>query len=392
MSQHEQKSPNDIPDLMDPSVGNRYMADGEADGLEPLVPLDFTKVNDFDELLRAMSSTAFGGRNLGEAADVLAAMIADPDCSVVLTLSGAMTVAKMNLIITEMIERGWVQAIVSTGALITHGLVELTGMTHYKAVAEVDDEELYEKGYNRVYDTYEMEKNLNDLAGILRDVFDTMPEGERFGSYELLARIGEYLAKPGRRGILASAYRCGVPVYIPAFIDSELALDLGTWIVGRKLKANPNMPVEQAVAEMRSDFDPFRDLSHYVRIVSGSPKLGIFTIGGGAPRNWAQQAPPFIDIINHALDVNQRLNRFAYGVRICPEPAHFGGLSGCTYSEGVSWGKFVPPREGGRYAEVLTDATMVWPLLAKGVAQRLEKTGRKPAWPKLDLDYCRPRG
>ena len=389
MSQHQK--PHEVPDLMDPSVGNRLMADGAEDGLEPLEPLDLSNIGDFDDLLRAMSKTAFGGRNLGEAADVLAAMVADPDCTVILTLSGAMTVAKMNLVITEMIERGWVQAIVSTGALITHGLVELTGMTHYKATRDVSDAELYEKGYNRVYDTYEMEKNLNDLAGILRDVFDTLPEGQRWGSYELLARIGEFLAKPGRRGILASAWRHGVPVYIPAFIDSELALDVGTWLIGKALKADPEKPVEDHIAEMSSDYDAYRDLSHYVRIVTRSPKLGIFTIGGGAPRNWAQQAPPFIDIINNALDVNQRLNRFSYGLRICPEPAHFGGLSGCTYSEGVSWGKFVPASEGGMWAEVLCDATLVWPLLAKGVAQRLDKAGKKAAWPKLDLDYCRPK-
>ncbi len=131
-------------DLMDPSVGNRFMADGAEDGLVPLEALDVTRINDFDEMFDAMTRTAFGGRNLGEAADVLEAMITDPDCAVVLTLSGAMTVAKMNLVITEMVERGWVQAVVSTGALITHGLVELTGMTHYKATREMNDEELYE--------------------------------------------------------------------------------------------------------------------------------------------------------------------------------------------------------------------------------------------------------
>lgn len=372
-------------DLMDPEVGNRYMADGAADGLIPLEPLDLNKIDTFDEMLTAMARTAFGGRNLGEAAEVLEAMVTDGEASVILTLSGAMTVAKMNLVITEMIERGWVQAIVSTGALITHGLVELAGMTHYKAVGPQDDEALYEKGYNRVYDTYEMEKNLNDLAGILREVFDSMPRGQRYGSYELLNRIGAFLAKPGRRGILASAYRMGVPVYIPAFIDSELALDVATWLVGRDLKENPGKDVAEAMGNIVSDFDPFRDLSHYIKIITDSPTLGIFTIGGGAPRNWAQQAPPFIDIINHALEVNQRLNRFKYGLRICPEPAHFGGLSGCTYSEGVSWGKFVPPHEGGRFSEVLTDATMVWPMLTKAVMQRMERKGLSPASPKLTL-------
>ncbi|MCX8064056.1 MAG: deoxyhypusine synthase family protein, partial [Candidatus Hydrogenedentes bacterium] len=63
---------------------------------------------------------------------------------------------------------------------------------------------------------------------------------------------------------------------------------------------------------------------------------------------------------------------FQYGVRICPEPVHWGGLSGCTYSEGVSWGKFVSYEEGGRYAEVLCDATVVFPLLMKAIFEELD--------------------
>ena len=90
-------------------------------------------------------------------------------------------------------------------------------------------------------------------------------------------------------------------------------------------------------------------------------------------------------MLNTALGSSLRMNRFRYGVRICPEPPHWGGLSGCTYSEGVSWGKFLPPAEGGRYAEVHADATTVWPLLVKGVGQRLDKAGRAAARPPVTL-------
>ena len=75
---------------------------------------------------------------------------------------------------------------------------------------------------------------------------------------------------------------------------------------------------------------------------------------------------------NHRLDLGVTPPRYLYAVRICPEPAHWGGLSGCTYTEGVSWGKFVPPAEGGRFAEVFADATTVWPLLIKAVLEQLE--------------------
>jgi deoxyhypusine synthase len=97
------------------------------------------------------------------------------------------------------------------------------------------------------------------------------------------------------------------------------------------------------------------------------------TIGGGVPRNWAQQVAPYVDVAGQRLGARLCLPRFQYGVRICPEPVHWGGLSGCTYAEGVSWGKFVPPSEGGRYAEVYADATIALPLLMKAVFEELDR-------------------
>ena len=115
------------------------------------------------------------------------------------------------------------------------------------------------------------------------------------------------------------------------------------------------------------------DLGAYAQKALAAPKLGIFTVGGGVPRNWAQQVAPYLELLHSRLNLDLPEVRFHYGVRLCPEPAHWGGLSGCTFKEGVSWGKFVSPEDGGRYAEVLCDATIAWPLLLKGVSQRLDK-------------------
>ena len=115
-------------------------------------------------------------------------------------------------------------------------------------------------------------------------------------------------------------------------------------------------------------------------------RFGIFTIGGGVPRNWAQQVAPYLDLIRYHIvdkedaskylltDTNSPYNKpFSYAVRICPEPVHWGGLSGCTYSESVSWGKIIPKSKGGKYAEVFCDATIAWPIIIKAVMERLEK-------------------
>jgi deoxyhypusine synthase len=339
------------------------LADGVSDGLVPLTSLDLGKVASVDDLVRGMSGTSFGGRAIGEAADVLEVMVRDPECFVTVTLSGAMTVAKMGLVLCDMIEAGWVQAVVSTGALMAHGFVEATGRNHFKVDPSIPDEVYYEKGYDRVYDTLELEQNLDDVEEIVRPVLMGWDPAVAMSSAGFHSELGKYLHDhvPGR-GILRSAWLKGVPVYVPAFTDSELGLDVALQIQRAKHAGTP--PIR---------YDGFLDLEDFKERILLAERAGIFTIGGGVPRNWAQQIGPYLEITRKRLGFDVPLRRFTYGVRICPEPAHWGGLSGCTYTEGVSWGKFVPLSEGGRYAEALVDATVGWPLVVKAVAERCAK-------------------
>ncbi len=348
----------------------REFHDGSKDGLVALESLDLDQVRSFAGLLRAMSRTAFSGRSLGEALDVTLAMVRDPKCKVVLTLSGAMTIAKMGKVIAKMIDTGMVQAIVSTGALVAHGISEAVGNVHYRHDPRMSDEELFAKGYNRVYDTLEMEANLNYVEEFVSRAFDELGPERELSSHLLCRTIGELLDRePDAEGVLRSAYRKNVPVFIPAFTDSELGLDLAIWALRRAQRRGVTDPIKMLDDVPR--FNPFLDLNAFARFAASTERTGIFTVGGGVPRNWAQEVGPFIDIINHRLGLKLLPSRYRYGVRICPEPAHWGGLSGCTYSEGVSWGKFLPPAEGGRFAEVFADATTVWPLLIKGVLEEL---------------------
>jgi deoxyhypusine synthase len=348
----------------------RNLHDGREDGLQPLESLDLDEVKSFSGLLRAMAKTAFSGRALGEAFDVTLAMVKDPDCKVVMTLSGAMTIAKMGKIISKMIDTGMVHAIVSTGALMAHGLSEAVGLTHYRHDPRMSDEVLFAKGYNRVYDTLEMEKNLNYVEAFTARALARIGPDEEFSSESICRLLGQVLAEdPDGSGVLRSAYLNNVPIYIPAFTDSELGLDLATWTM-KHAQAHGARGVDEIFDQMPR-FSAFRDLSSFAKLTLSAKRLGIFTIGGGVPRNWAQEIGPFIDITNHRLGLDLKPPRYSYAVRICPEPVHWGGLSGCTYSEGVSWGKFVPAAQGGRFAEVFAEATTVWPLLVKGVLEEL---------------------
>ena len=101
------------------------------------------------------------------------------------------------------------------------------------------------------------------------------------------------------------------------------------------------------------------------------------------PRNWSQQFGPFCELRHRRLGENVPLKRYHYGVRICPEPVYWGGLSGSPYSEAVSWGKFVPPAEGGKFGEVFVDATVGLPLIVAAVLERLGKDKHNSAGKKV---------
>ena len=351
--------------------------DESTEGLSPLESLDLDGISGFPQLLEAMKETAFSGRKLGEAYEVMLEMARDEGCDVILTISGAMTVAKQGTIICDMIDRGLVKAVVATGALIAHGLTESIGLTHYRMEQSHSDEELYSRGFNRIYDTVELESNLNQVEQLVRSVLESSTDREKTWSSAGFCRaVGEALSKQGEgRGILRSAWEQDVPVFIPAFTDSEIGLDFATWAMKNhleQLEADPETVTAETALEAVPSYNPFLDLQEYARLAGQAERLGIFTIGGGVPRNWAQQVAPYYEIANQRLSTNWKQPRFHYGVRICPEPVHLGGLSGCTFSEGVSWGKFIPREEGGRFAEVPADATLVFPLLMKAVFDRLD--------------------
>jgi deoxyhypusine synthase len=331
-------------------------------GLVPMAPLEIRAQTGCGELLRQMSGTAFGGRALGESAQVMEEMLRS-DCWVVMTMSGAMTMAGLGPLLMLMIERGWVDCLVATGALLGHGLVQDLGMTHYKAKSSISDEEYFRLKLNRVYDTIEPERNLDALEEIVRQLLGELADAgskKTVGTAELLAFLGDRL--PGD-GVLQVAARKQVAMYIPAFTDSELGLDFAIHQLLRRREG------KDALA-----YDGFRDLEAFAdqceRVFEAGRPLGIFTVGGGVPRNWAQQVGPYIDIRNTRLGKKVPPPRFSHGVRICPDAVHYGHLSGCTFSEGVSWGKFIPESEGGRYAELLADATIAWPLLVQAMLDR----------------------
>jgi deoxyhypusine synthase len=311
----------------------------------------------------------YGGvaSQVSNGATALEKMVRDKDCLRFLTISGAMTVGKMDLVICDMIETGMVHAISSTGALMAHGLVSSIGLKHYKYNPAYDDTALARRKLNRVTDTLEPETNLDTVEEVIGKVVDRLDGREPISPTILNKLIGKHLAEnyPNDRGILKSAFIHNVPVFVPAFVDSELGNYIYIHNIKRKRRGKKPVLV-----------DLERDSGELIKLVTEAKRFGIFTIGGGVPRNNVQNVAPLIEIINERLGPTYPERRFTYGIRICPDRPHFGHLSGCTYSENESWRKAV---RNGVYAEIQADATQVWPLLVKYIMEASDRNNSRAA-------------
>jgi deoxyhypusine synthase len=320
--------------------------------------MDIENCDDLSGLLDSMSKSSFGARQLGRAWSVLKQVSTDKECAVILTVSGAMTVAKLGRIFGALISRGIVNAVVTTGAVVTHAFVEEMGMKHYEAPEDLSDQELADLRLNRVYDSLEPEDNLEALERHVHLSLERQRVKRCFGSFEFVRHMSsELLDAKNPTGFLASALKHGVDIYVPAFTDSELGLYMFRFSQ-RKTKA-------KAIV-----YDPFRDLSQYAAWMRSQRKIAFLTLGGGVPRNWAQQMLPFLKSSNKN-DKRAELARVIAAIRICPDQPSLGHLSGSTYSEGVTWGKF-EKRDEKNFVEVISDATIVFPILAKALIQHFD--------------------
>ncbi len=324
--------------------------------IAPLSPKDMHRV---DDLLRALGGCSFQGRALSRCLDVLENMVRDDECLIVMTLAGAMVPGGMEEVITQLIERKVIDALVSTGANISHSMVnhaDPENQGHYVGATAVDDVELYEHHINRIYDTFLPEEGYHQGEVLLEAILTKYLEREGIDAAqgwsvrpsELFRLVGTELHAMGKRGILAAAAHHDVPIYCGATSDSEFALNLVKYNLRNGWKIV---------------LDELADVDVFAKGLLRTERCGTFIIGGGVPRNWAQQAWPL-------LEMTGATERHGYDrtVRIFTDSPSWGGLSGCTISESVSWGKYT---ENAIAAEVQCDATIALPLLTVGLFERL---------------------
>lgn len=289
------------------------------------------------ELVEALAGAgAYNGGALARAVGVWERMLRDPECTRFLGLAGAMVPAGMGGIVADLIARGHVDVLVSTGANLTHDVIEAIGCAHYRGTAECSDVDLRHDEINRIYDVFLPNAAFVRFEEFMQEAFAALPEGSVLSIQELLAHLGRRL----ETGILATAARRGVPVYCPAIQDSMIGLQY--WLFAQT---------------HRVTVDAFRDMPGLLDRCFGAGRAGAFLVGGGVPKNYILQSMLMTE------------NGFAYAVQLTGDRPDLGGLSGATLDEARSWGKLA---EGADGVTVYGDATITFPLMAAAVLERLE--------------------
>lgn len=309
-------------------------------------------------LLEQFSNTSFQSRNLYRVYRTLDAMETDLDRPVVfLSLAGGMVPAGMKNVIMDMMKRNMVDVIVSTGANITHDVCEALGYSHYVGSDEFSDVELRKSNLVRIYDTYLSGASFIAEGKLVLKVVSKLEKRE-YSSREFLHHLGNEINTS--KSFLATASKLGLPVFCPALNDCDIGIALTKNYV-------------ENTGERKFLVNPIRDNFEIYQVYKKAVKTGIVIIGGGVPRNYTQQVPVIEEVITGRMSKDNLYMGYNYGVLITTDDPKWGGLSGCTFSESLSWGKYSVE---SYTATVYCDATIAFPLVVGAVIQ---KSGKKLA-------------
>ena len=325
---------------------------------EPIRPLDLEKIQTISELLNAFSKTSFQSRTLAMCADIYVAMLEDKERSTIFFgLAGAMVPAGMKGVVSTMVRKNMIDTIVSTGANMYHDFVEALGEHHYIGSPSADDVKLRDEGIDRIYDTFADESKFRMIDNMVMYFADKLAEQKvnNISSRYFLECLGEFINEKGtvenrKNSIIWNCWKKGVSIFIPALGDSSLGLALTQHYI-RALDKGQNPVI----------IDAIKDNYEILQIKKVALKTGVIYVGGGVPKNYIQQTAYLQDMFG-IPDAEHD-----YGFQLTTDSPQWGGLSGCTFTEGFSWGK---EKLGGKYATCYCDATIALPLIVKTAIER----------------------
>jgi deoxyhypusine synthase len=322
------------------------------------VPVRHIDITSFDAtpIIEQMGGMSFTARDLAAAAGIYDRMLAEKKCGVLLTIAGSTSAAGCMQIYVEMVKHNMVDAIVATGATIVDmDFFEALGFKHYQGTPFVDDRLLRKLYIDRIYDTFIDEEELQACDKTIHAIADGLPP-RPYSSREFIREMGRYLTKHAvkKDSLVQAAFEHDVPIFCPAFSDSSAGFGLVLHQVKR--------PKEHLSIDSVKDF---RELTQ-IKIKAGM--TGLLMIGGGVPKNFAQDTVVCAEILGKDVPMHK------YAVQITVADVRDGACSSSTLKEANSWGKVDSNCEQMVYAE----ATSVLPLLASYAWHRGSWKKRKP--------------
>jgi len=319
----------------------------------PTTPI-YVEKKDISDLLKEMGKTGFQGKKFGHAFRAWEQMLKEEKITIFLGISGAMVPAGMREILIYLIKNRFVDVIVSTGANLFHDIHEALGFKHYVGNENANDFELYKKGIDRIYNIFAFEGEFNKIDYLLADISSEIgktclcPQSySSLAPYLLSSR--EYLNEIAKRvrevsvvdSFLITAFESGVPVFCPSIADSSIGIAL-------------------AISKNPPHIDTIKDVRELTEINKKSEKTGVVYIGGGVPKNFIQQTEVILRLTGHEKGGHD------YAIQFTTDLPQWGGLSGCTFEEGVSWGKIY---SSAKKVQVNVDATIALPIVAHGLSE-----------------------
>jgi len=307
---------------------------------EPVRHIDI-KSFDAGKIIEAMKDMSFTARDTAKAAEILKTMINDPECTIMLCLAGSTSAAGCMQIYVDMVKCNMVDAIVATGAsIVDMDFFEALGFRHYKATQTVDDGKLRDLHIDRIYDTFIDEDQLQICDKTITEIANSLPP-RPYSSREFIREMGRYLIDNAKKkdSLVQAAYENHVPIFCPAFSDSSAGLGL--------------VKHQKENEENYVSIDSVKDFRELTEIKMRSPVSGLFIIGGGVPKNFAQDTVICAEVLGETAEMHK------YAVQITVADQRDGALSGSTLQEARSWGKV----ETGHEQMVYAEAGSVLPLI-----------------------------
>jgi deoxyhypusine synthase len=335
--------------------------------------IDPRRVDGAETITQLIDGTflAYNAARLREGAQLFTRKMLEPDVTVGMTLTGALTPAGLGIaVLIPLIEAGFVDWIISTGANLYHDAHFGLGLAMHRGDTRTSDVTLREEGVVRIYDIFFDYHVLLSTDAFFRQIMRA-PEFQRpMSSAEFHYLCGKYVQEReralgiGQRSLLSAAYACGVPIYTSSPGDSSIGMNVAALALeGRKLVLDPNKDVNETAAIV-------------LGAKRGKGKSAILIAGGGSPKNFALQTEPQIQEV---LGIDERGHD--YFLQITDARPDTGGLSGATPGEAVSWGKIDPDRLPDAVV-CYTDSTIALPLLASYAL-----ANRRPRKPRRLMDH-----